>query len=227
MLAAARQTGFGFAQIADGEWLEGGSNVAFGMLGFEGARGVRGTANLWGDARMPKYVVPNATLIGPRLESPVSKLLYGERVGEGLPGAAGFPIVGRPSIIDMENLTAKHGVEFAVTYKLGPGRNGGGGQYFLHSGEAGSVNFPKEADRMLINHTHPGINGAGGARYASEADMQVLEYLKGIGSPQRSSMIIPVERDVVVRFGGGRDLSAGTGALFSEKTTSIWIPRKP
>ncbi|MYV39913.1 hypothetical protein GT030_13795 [Streptomyces sp. SID1328] len=32
---------------------------------------------------------------------------------------------------ELENLTVKHGVEFAVVYKLGPGPKGTGGQYFL------------------------------------------------------------------------------------------------
>lgn len=80
---------------------------------------------------------------------------------------------------------------------------------------------------MLINHSHPGINGAGGARYASDADMAVMEYLQSIGSPQRSSLIIPVDRNVTVRFGLGRDLSNGNGLLYSDPTKSIWIPKKP
>ncbi|KKW81768.1 hypothetical protein AAV96_02590, partial [Acinetobacter sp. AG1] len=162
----------------------------------------------------------------PSLKSPVHKLLYGMKIGEELPGTVGVPIMNRPSVIEIENLTAKHGVEFAVTYKLGNGKNGGGGQYFLHSGDNGSVRFPMEADRMVISHSHPGINGKDGARFASDADLAVLEYLQSIGSPQRSSLIIPVGRDVVVKFGGGRDLSGGRGLIFSDRTPSIWIPRK-
>lgn len=165
--------------------------------------------------------------VGPQFESPVQSLLYGGRAGEGLPGTVGTPIAGRPTIAEIENLTAKHNVEFAVTYKMGPGKNGGGGQYYLHSGESGSVRVPLEADRILINHSHPGINGAGGARYASDADMEVMEYLKSIGSPQRSSLIVPVGRDVTVRFGLGRDLSKGQGLLYSEPTKSIWVPKPP
>ncbi|MCD4498302.1 LysM peptidoglycan-binding domain-containing protein [Chromobacterium vaccinii] len=59
MLAAARQTGYGLAQAADGEWLEGGSNIVFGALGFEGARGIRGVANPWDDARVAGREVPS------------------------------------------------------------------------------------------------------------------------------------------------------------------------
>ncbi|MDH1109260.1 LysM peptidoglycan-binding domain-containing protein [Pseudomonas otitidis] len=166
-----------------------------------------------------------ASFSGLRLESPLHGLLYGARSGEGLPGFAGVPLSGRPSVLELENLTVKHGVEFAVTYKFGIGRNGGGGQYFLHSGEAGGVAIPLEADRILISHTHPGIDGAAGARYASDADMEVLEALQKIGSPQRSSLIVPVGRDVIVRFGGGRDLSNGAGLLFSPRESAILVPR--
>lgn len=115
----------------------------------------------------------------------------------------GTPIAGRPTIVELEGLTAKHDVEFAVTYKMEPGRTGGGGQYYLHSGKGGSLGFPLEADRMLINPSHPGINQAGGVRFASDADMAVLEYLQSIGSPQRSSLVISIDRNAMVRFGLG------------------------
>jgi hypothetical protein len=121
------------------------------------------------------------------LEEPIGDLLYGARPGEGLPGSIGVGIPRRPTVLEMENLTVKHDVEFAVTYKLGQGKAGGGGQYFLHSGERGSVSFPLESNRMLINHTHPR-----GSAFASEADMNLMKLLEQIGSPQRSSQIIPV-----------------------------------
>lgn len=89
----------------------------------------------------------------------------------------------------------KHDVEFAVTYKLGPNEGGGSGQYFLHSGNKGSVSMPLEGDRMVIYHTHPG-----GTAYASQADMDMLKLFQQVGSPQKSSQIVPVGKDVV-RFG--------------------------
>lgn len=112
--------------------------------------------------------------------------------GEILPGAAGEPIAARPSPIDLANLTEKHGVEFAVTYKYGAGRNGAGGQYYLFSGEQAAVDIPLQADSMLIYHTHPF-----GTPWASEADMNLMKYLQDIGSPQRTSQIVPVGKDVI------------------------------
>ncbi|EED8424912.1 RHS repeat protein [Salmonella enterica subsp. enterica serovar Losangeles] len=124
--------------------------------------------------------------------TPVDELLYGARSREGLPGSDGVAIPRRPTAEELELLSEKHGVEFAVTYKRGPGPNGEGGQYFLHSGERSKVGFPLEKDRMLIYHTHPG-----GTASASTADYRVLKILRSLGSPQRSSMIVPSGKDVV------------------------------
>ena len=131
----------------------------------------------------------------PTLKEPVSELLYGARPGEGLPGYQGVAIPKRPTALELENLTAKHGVEFAVTYKYGPGRSGRGGQYYLHSGTPTSAPIPLEADRMLITHTHPR-----GRAYASSGDRDVMKYLENLGSPQRTSQVIPVGRGFVIRF---------------------------
>lgn len=57
------------------------------------------------------------------------------------------------------------------------------------------MRVPLEGDRMVIYHTHPG-----GRAYASQADMDLLKLFQGVGSPQRSSQIVPVGGDVV-RFG--------------------------
>ncbi len=137
---------------------------------------------------------PNRALLG-ETGNTVHDLLYGAKVGEGLPGSAGVSISARPTPVELENLTQKHGVEFAVTYKYGPGPNGAGGQYYLYSGTNGAVEVPLAADQMLIYHTHPG-----GPPFASRADMDLLDFLKAIGSPQRSSQIVPVGKPVV-RFG--------------------------
>jgi hypothetical protein len=101
----------------------------------------------------------------------------------------------RPTVTELENLTAKHDVEFAVTYRLGPGPNGGGGQYFLYFGTRASVHVPVAPNSMLIYHTHPR-----GTRFASGADQELMEALEAAGSPQRSSQIIPVGNLPPVRF---------------------------
>lgn len=87
--------------------------------------------------------------------------------------------------------------EFAVVYRLGPGKNGGGGKYYLHSGTRGEVEIPIAEDVILVSHTHPG-----GAKSASAGDRRVLKALELAGSPQRSSEIVAdtIDGIVVVRF---------------------------
>ena len=188
---------FGFNVIRT----EGGALLA-------GVRGESGVAKLpqwtysgkaaeWGGAPVVVGEKANFYFSTSRLRETgaVGDLLYGARTGEGLPGSAGVAIPSRPMPVQLANLTEKHGVEFAVTYKYGPGPNGGGGQYYLYSGVRGEVEVPISANEMLIYHTHPS-----GTAFASQADMDVLNLLKLVGSPQRSSQIVPVGKDVV-RFG--------------------------
>ena len=111
----------------------------------------------------------------------------------------GVPIAGRPSVDELVEITDKYNIEFAVTYKYGPGKNGGGGTYYLHAGEHLTVSFPAEANRMLIYHTHP----RGALTSASGMDMTAMRALASRGSPQRSSVIVPVE-GAPFRFGIGR-----------------------
>jgi hypothetical protein len=131
----------------------------------------------------------------PLVKDAVSRLLYGARQGEGLPGATGVNIARRPSITELENLTAKHEVEFAVTYRLGPKAGGRGGQYRLFSGDIRTVHIDLRPDEMWIYHTHPN-----GAAYASRADRNVLRVLREMGSPQRMSRVIPVGEGRAVPF---------------------------
>ncbi|MFC4158792.1 hypothetical protein [Chitinimonas lacunae] len=113
------------------------------------------------------------------------------------------------------NLAEKHKVEFATTYTLGPGKNGGGGYYTLYSGGPDSVSFGELAgNKILINHVHPGgtpvasgyyMNGAGERVFSPTAtdissgavtwkgDQAALQKLIDAGSPQRTSVIIPAE----------------------------------
>ncbi|MFF3015437.1 DUF6531 domain-containing protein [Streptomyces sp. NPDC057939] len=126
-------------------------------------------------------------------EGPVTRLLYGARRGEGLPGSAGVKIDRRPTVTELENMTVKHDVEFAVVYELGPGRGGRGGQYTLYSGQVARVKVPVTADSILVYHTHPR-----GTPSASDADKALLELFEMAGSPMRSSKIIPVGSGGVV-----------------------------
>ncbi|PWG15419.1 hypothetical protein DF268_01010 [Streptomyces sp. V2] len=123
----------------------------------------------------------------------VTRLLYGARAGEGLPGKAGIPISRRPTVTELENLTVKHGVEFAVVYKLGPGPKGAGGQYSLYSGVGNRVEIPITPDRILIYHTHPR-----GTRSPSDSDQRILALFEQVGSPMRSSRIVPVGHNGLV-----------------------------
>lgn len=87
----------------------------------------------------------------------------------------------------MTFLTQEYGVEFAQVYKYGNGVNGGGGQYYLYSGTVNKVTVPIGNDIMLINHTHPC-----GTAYPSSEDKILLGRYMQLGSPQRSSEIIPI-----------------------------------
>jgi RHS repeat-associated protein len=129
----------------------------------------------------------SGSLIARETGNPVTDLLFGGKAREGLPGPDGIPIPKRPTILDLENLSAKHNVEFSTVYRLGNGKNGGGGQYYLYSGTFNSVRVPIEPNIIWINHTHPG-----GTTKASRPDQGILKALQALGSPQKSSQIIPV-----------------------------------
>lgn len=73
-----------------------------------------------------------------------------------LPGSSGMKVPQRLSPEQMMFLTEKYEVEFAQVYELGPGRNGGGGQYYIYSGTRRSVTVPISSTTILISHTHPG-----------------------------------------------------------------------
>ena len=92
----------------------------------------------------------------------------------------------------MTFLAQECGVEFAQVYKYRPGINGGGGRYYLYSGTIRRVRIKVGKDIMLINHTHPGRTA-----YPSEKDMELLEQYQFLGSPQRSSEIIPIGKENV------------------------------
>lgn len=103
-----------------------------------------------------------------------------------LPGSNGYKIKKRLTDKQMEFLTNEYGVEFAQVYQLGPGKNGGGGKYYIFSGNENSVTVPVNRNTILINHTHPG-----GTASPSKKDMKLMEMYAKVGSPQRTSSIIP------------------------------------
>ena len=68
-----------------------------------------------------------------------------------LPGESGIEVPRRLSVKEMSFLTREYNVEFAQVYKYGSGMDGGGGKYFVYSGDIKSVPVPIEKDVMLIN----------------------------------------------------------------------------
>ena len=110
-----------------------------------------------------------------------------------LPGSSGIEIPRRLTDAEMTFLTKEYGVEFAQIYELGSGTNGSGGKYMLFSGVENRVSFDSiDGSTILINHTHPA-----GAAYPSSADMSLLNRLRRLGSPQKSSQIIPIGKDTI------------------------------
>jgi len=61
-------------------------------------------------------------------------------------------------------------VEFSLVYRLGPGKNGAGGQYWLYSGVENKVFVPIADDPK-------------GSIGASGGDRNVMKELKRVGSP--------------------------------------------
>jgi RHS repeat-associated protein len=104
-----------------------------------------------------------------------------------LPGSQGAYLGGsRLTDGQMQSLSDLYKVEFAQVYTAGTGKNGGGGFYTLYSGTRNRIDIPLSASSFLINHTHPG-----GTLSPSILDVNYLKKVKELGSPQRSSSIIP------------------------------------
>jgi hypothetical protein len=110
--------------------------------------------------------------------------------GSNLPGRAGIQVARRLTPTEMESLAVSNNVEFALIYKAGPGPNGGGGSYWLHSGTIDTVAFPPSGGVRWIYHTHPS-GPAWNSTVASGADQAFLRTLQRMGSPQKTSVIIP------------------------------------
>ena len=115
-----------------------------------------------------------------------------------LPGSNGIKTEKRFSQEQMDYLTQKHGVEVAQVYVMGNGKNGGGGKYYLYSGDERSVVIPLSGKTILISHTHPK-----GTESASKKDLKLLQLLNRLGSPQNTSTIYPTGKKPV-KFGRKR-----------------------
>lgn len=109
-----------------------------------------------------------------------------------LPGTSGYQIKHRLTDKQMDYLTNQYGVEFAQVYQLGPGKNGRGGKYYIYSGNENSVIILVNKNTILINHTHPG-----GTSYPSTRDLKLMALYAQVGSPQRTSSIIPRGKESV------------------------------
>jgi len=116
---------------------------------------------------------------------------------DSLPGSGGVFVARRLTVAEMEQLTVKYNVEFSLVYRIGAGKNGGDGWYFLYSGTRSEVQVDIDKDIRWIYHTHPG-----GTPWASLTDQETLFLLERAGSPQRSSQLIPVGGSGPVRFKG-------------------------
>ncbi|MEV7618039.1 RHS repeat-associated core domain-containing protein [Streptomyces sp. NPDC089799] len=111
------------------------------------------------------------------------------------PGSKGLPVAKRPTPLEMAALTNATNLEWGVTYKYGPGKNGGGGQYYLYSGAEHSVAMDTGPEWMWIYHSHPTH------AYASDRDLGNVVLQSALGSPQKSSMIVTRDGSTV-RYGG-------------------------
>ncbi len=105
-----------------------------------------------------------------------------------LPGREGVIVPNRLTPFQMRFLQQEYGVEFALTYQLGPNKNGGGGIYRLYSGIKDRIWPNYGEDVIQIYHTHP----AGYPKYASQDDMDLLG-IHSNGTPQRYSKALPLD----------------------------------
>jgi hypothetical protein len=109
----------------------------------------------------------------------------------------GVELAGRLSPALMATLQKHYGREFAQIYLAGPGRNGGGGKYYLLQLFEDGGPIPIGPNVRIINHTHPEFITLLGRKLrptplsASEADRDSLFWLGRSGSPQRRSQIVP------------------------------------
>ncbi len=128
------------------------------------------------------------------LDSGSSKIVISE-----LPGERGIIVPRRLTVDEMAALQREFGREFALVYRTGAGRNGGGGTYWLYSGATNSVKTDVGSNIRLIYHTHPKEGEYG----PSPEDVDFINHLRNKGSPQNVSRVIEHDGSVI-RFGTPR-----------------------
>ncbi|MDC0678635.1 hypothetical protein [Sorangium atrum] len=119
------------------------------------------------------------------------------------PGEVGVMISRRLTPMDMWSLQKEFRVEFALVYRTGMGRGGGGGTYWIYSGSVARVRPPIGPNIRLNSHTHP----KGGDYGPSEQDLGFLKDLRKAGSPQSVSTVIEHDMNVIA-FGQPRPRSS-------------------
>jgi hypothetical protein len=152
----------------------------------------------WSDALNLVPLLGKAGSLG-KLGRAAGELRVAETATASAPGARmvvggvdATEIAGRLSPTQMAALQAEHGTEFAQVYLTGPGRNGGGGAYYLIQGTDRGVQIPIGSNVRWINHTHPEIlDGNLVPLRASGPDRNVLGMLQRAGSPQVRTQVVP------------------------------------
>ena len=109
-----------------------------------------------------------------------------------LPGFRGIQVKKRLTDKQMMFLTKEYGIEFAQVYERGPGKNGRGGKYMIYSGNVDTVTIPVNSNTILINHTHPNSSAR-----PSKRDLKLMALIKQLGSPQKTSSILPLGKSAV------------------------------
>ncbi|UNP27977.1 hypothetical protein [Lysobacter gummosus] len=193
---AARQGAEGFWDASHGAWgrgeyMQSGASVGvlFGLPipldeGVQLARAVNALEDVVDAARVAESVANTQRV--------ASAAAPGARVSIG--GVEATEIAGRLTPTQMAGLQREAGTEFAQIYLTGPGRNGGGGSYYLIQGAEGGVNIPIGPNVRWINHTHPEyLNGSLVPLRASGPDRNVLRLLQESGSPQLRTQVVPQE----------------------------------
>ena len=162
-----------------------GTNPAMGDLTMPVIEGILTVTSVYGVARAGARLLVRK---GVYELSERSFFALRNSIGKNRPAYGSIFELGSKRLSDaqMAELSNRYGIEFAQFYTAGAGKNGAGGVYHLVSGSVNKVPVLKIADDVfLINHTHPG-----GSLFASKADRAVLEAMKAVGNPQRTSSII-------------------------------------
>ncbi|TKC89017.1 RHS repeat domain-containing protein, partial [Polyangium fumosum] len=206
---------FGFEQ--DPNMAAAGAEVTTQIVHSTGGAGVNRATQKKPNARtqtqakpVPKGLLRARTIAGGKTivspsERPIVTLGEGESavVVSELPGERGMFVPRRLTDVEMRALQKEFGLEFALIYRTGQGKGGGGGTYWLYSGKRAELTFPILPNVRLISHTHPpeGVYGP------SSEDVDTIKQLRKAGSPQFRSNVVEHDGEVL-RFGVPRPKKA-------------------